>query len=49
MTLATLLNVRVDVHLDNGIELSPTSPITLKPGEATSVNIEASKKSFTGW
>ncbi len=45
----TLTNVRIEVHLSNGIELGPTTPIDLAPGEVASVNMPASQAPFTGW
>ena len=45
----TLTNVRIEVHLSNGIELGPTTPIDLAPGEVASVNMPASQAPFAGW
>jgi len=44
-----LKRVRVEVHLSNGIELGPTTPKDLKPGEKISVKLKASEKTFETW
>ena len=41
--------VRVEVHLSNGIELGPTTPIDLKPGGKITVEIKATEKEFKTW
>lgn len=48
-TDATLKQVRVEVHLSNGTELGPTTPVDLAPGQATDVVIPATGQSFTSW
>ena len=48
-TANTLSNVRIEVHLSNGTELGPTTPITLAPGETAHVNLPSTQASFTGW
>ena len=49
-TTSSVLNqVRVEVHLSNGTELGPTTPVDLAPGEIMSVNLPATPASFTGW
>jgi len=45
----TLKQVRVEVHLSNGIELGPTTPTDLNPGESIDVNLQATNKDFDGW
>ncbi len=45
----TLSNVRIEVHLSNGTELGPTTPITLAPGETAKLNLPSTQASFTGW
>lgn len=45
----TIKKVRVEVHLSNGIELGPTKPKDLKPGERISVEINATEKAFETW
>lgn len=42
-------NVRVEVHLSNGTELGPTTPVDLAPGETTDVSLAATGEPFTGW
>lgn len=42
-------NVRVEVHLSNGIELGPTTPSHLKPGGKISIKLVASEKEFETW
>ena len=44
-----LSNVRIEVHLSNGTELGPTTPVDMAPGEALPVNLPATQASFTGW
>ena len=48
-TEATLNRVRVEVHLSNGIELGPTTPIDLAPGQSVEVTLAASDEPFTSW
>ncbi len=48
-TDATLARVRIEVHLSNGIELGPTTPTDLAPGEILDVVLPASTQSFDGW
>jgi hypothetical protein len=45
----TLQRVRVEVHLSNGIELGPTTPVDLGPGEKRDVKLTATSKNFDGW
>ena len=40
-TVATLSRVRVEVHLSNGTELGPTTPVDLAPGQAVDVTLAA--------
>ena len=44
-----LSRVRIEVHLSNGTELGPTTPVNMAPGEVLSVNLPATQASFTGW
>ena len=44
-----LKQVRVEVHLSNGVELGPTTPTDLNPGESIEVSLTATNKSFDGW
>ncbi len=48
-TTQLLESVRVEVHLSNGIELGPTPPGDLGPGEKRSVRLEAGGTGFSGW
>ena len=48
-TGATLPRVRVEVHLSNGTELGPTTPVDLAPGEKIDVMLQATAEPFTGW
>ena len=48
-TGSVLSNVRIEVHLSNGKELGPTTPVDMAPGEALPVNLPATQASFTGW
>ena len=45
----TLRRVRVEVHLSNGIELGPTTPVDLSPGQTSEVTLPASSQPFTSW
>ncbi len=48
-TSNTLTNVRIEVHLSNGTELGPTTPVDLAPGQVMDVNLPSTQASFTGW
>ena len=49
VTNQSLVAVRVEVHLSNGIELGPTAPTDLEPGQERSVMLEAGDTNFSGW
>lgn len=49
VTDGILQQVRVEVHLSNGIELGPTEPVDLAPGAAVPVRLAAGERTFTGW
>ena len=44
-----LKQVRVEVHLSNGVELGPTMPADLDPGERMDVSLAATGKDFDAW
>ena len=46
-TNATVTQVRVEIHLSNGIELGPTPRVDLAAGETKSVELDARGQSFT--
>ena len=48
-TNSALSNVRIEVHLSNGTELGPTTPVDMAPGEVLAVNLPSTQASFTGW
>ena len=48
-TGGTLPSVRVEVHLSNGTELGPTTPVDLAPGQKIPVRLQATTAAFTGW
>ena len=48
-TDSTLRRVRVEVHLSNGIELGPTTPVDMEPGWGIDVILTATGDSFTSW
>lgn len=48
-TDGTLEQVRVEVHLSNGVELGPTTPVDLAPGQIVDVTLLATAQSFDGW
>ena len=45
----TLQQVRVEVHLSNGVELGPTTPADLGPGARREVKLCATGKDFDAW
>ena len=49
VTNGTLSRVRVEVHLSNGIELGPTTPVNLAPNESVDIFLRASTQSFETW
>ena len=49
VTNSDLERVRVEVHLSNGIELGPTTPVDLAPGQVVDVVLEASEQPFESW
>ncbi len=48
-TDSTLQQVRVEVHLSNGVELGPTAPVDLTPGQIVDVSLPATDQAFDGW
>ncbi len=48
-TSTTLNRVRVEVHLSNGTELGPTTPVDLGPGESAVIDLPATEEPFTTW
>jgi len=44
-----LQQVRVEVHLSNGTELGPTTPLDLDPGQKRAVQLAATGQEFDGW
>ena len=48
-TDGTLKRVRVEVHLSNGIELGPTTPTDLAPGERKDIKLSAKNFEFDSW
>ncbi|MCY3920460.1 MAG: hypothetical protein OXG38_11755 [Chloroflexi bacterium] len=48
-TNSVLTRVRIEVHLDNGTELGPTTPIDLAPGQMATVSLPATQAPFSGW
>ena len=48
-TSNVLSNMRIEVHLSNGTELGPTTPVDMAPGEVLAVNLPTTQTSFTGW
>ena len=49
ITDSTLQHVRVEVHLSNGVELGPTTPVDLAPGQIVDVTLPATAQAFDGW
>ena len=48
-TNGSLKQVRVEVHLSNGVELGPTTPVDLGPGETIDINLSATNQNFDSW
>ena len=48
-TNAVLPRVRVEVHLDNGVELGPTGAVDLQAGGAMYVELDATGQNFLQW
>ena len=44
-----LTRVRVEIHLSNGTELGPTTPIDIAGGEVVAIELPSTQASFTGW
>ncbi len=44
-----LTRVRVEIHLDNGAELGPTTPTDLAPGETLEIVLPSTPESFAAW
>ena len=50
VTNATISEVRVEIHLSNGVELGPTPTVSLAPGEVKAVQLSAAGiTGFDGW
>ena len=37
------------MHLSNGTELGPTTPVDMGPSQVFAVNLPATQEPFTGW
>ena len=48
-TTGTLTRARVEIHLSNGVELGPTTPVDLAPGEIVVVSLPATDAPFGTW
>ena len=48
-TNSALTRVRIEVHLSNGTELGPTTPVDMAPGEVAMVVLPSTQTPFTGW
>ena len=48
-TSNVLGQVRIEVHLSNGVELGPTTPVDLQAGQAMPIELPSTTGSFTGW
>ncbi|MCK4530249.1 MAG: hypothetical protein KAU44_03660 [Candidatus Marinimicrobia bacterium] len=49
ITEKTLQRVRVEIHLSNGKELGPTTPVVLTAGEVRKVQLNAAGEKFESW
>ena len=45
----TLSDVRVEIHLSNGVEVGPTPSIDMAPGEMSVIVLRASDQPFQTW
>ena len=48
-TNGTVSNVRVEIHLSNGVELGPTPRENLAPGQRRTVELDARGQGFSTW
>lgn len=48
-TNGTVSDVRVEIHLSNGVELGPTPRVNLARGQERPVELGARGQSFTRW
>ena len=48
-TGAPVADVRVEIHLSNGVELGPTPLLTLKPDQRSQVVLDARGQDFAAW
>ena len=48
-TNGTLDRVRIEVHLSNGPELGPTTPVDMAPSQVLPITLPSTQASFTGW
>ena len=48
-TNQTLSKVRVEVHLSNGVELGPTTPTDLAPGQKIDIELSSAGQDFNTW
>ena len=48
-TNGTLDRVRIEVHLSNGTELGPTTPVDMAPGQVLPITLPSTQAPFTGW
>lgn len=44
-----LPQIRVEIHLSNGTELGPTTPVDLNPGQSQSIELSADGEEFDWW
>ena len=49
ITGAAIRNVRVEVHLSNGVELGPTTTMDLAPGQTVEVTLPATGQAIAQW
>ena len=49
VTSQTILKVRVEIHLSNGVELGPTTPTDLPAGQKLNVKLDATGQNFDKW
>jgi predicted DNA-binding antitoxin AbrB/MazE fold protein len=49
VTEEALSEVRIEIHLSNGVELGPTKPVDLAPGEKIEIELAAEGQDFDWW
>ena len=48
-TNESVADVRVEIHLSNGVELGPTPRVNMTPGQTSPVTLDAGGQNFNQW